>query len=174
MTNRVISTLRPYARNEYADATQVFAEAYSFSSPMLAALVATALALASPASDPQDGISVLVTGAAGRTGKILYKYLKEDKRVGEVRALIYGTGAPKDIQKAKAALNCSKCDSSEGIYYGDVTKPATLTTSFKGIDTVAVTTAVGGAGFSNDTLTKLVEFTAWRTRPRPSWPAPPT
>ena len=125
---------------------------------MLAALVATALALASPGSDPQDGISVLVTGAAGRTGKILYKYLKEDKRVGEVRALIYGTGAPKDIQKAKAALNCSKCDSSEGVYYGDVTKPSTLTTSFKGIDTVAVTTAVGGAGFSNDTLTKLVEF----------------
>ena len=32
--------------------------------------------------------SVLVTGASGRTGYLLYAQLKADKRVGEVRALL--------------------------------------------------------------------------------------
>ena len=31
-------------------------------------------------------LSVLVTGASGRTGKLLFAYLKEDVRIGEVCA----------------------------------------------------------------------------------------
>ena len=68
-----------------------------------------------------DALSVIVTGATGRTGKILYKYLKADPRVGEVRALVYGAagGSPDDRKKAAAALGCSLCDSTEGVYYGE-------------------------------------------------------
>ena len=100
----------------------------------------------------QEGITVLVTGATGRTGKILYKQLKADGRIAQVRALLHGSGSPEEHKKAKAALNCSACDTSEGVYYGDVTIPTSLTAAFHGVDTVAITTAVGGAGFSNDTL----------------------
>ena len=66
-----------------------------------------------------------------------------------------GSGSPEQRKKAAAALNCSACDASEGIFYGDVTVPASLTAAFSGIDTVAITT---GGGFGNDTQTKAVEF----------------
>jgi uncharacterized protein YbjT (DUF2867 family) len=121
-------------------------------------LVAPALAFVPTPTHAQDGISVLVTGAAGRTGKFVYKYLMDDKRIGKVQALVYGTGTDDDKKKAAAALNCTSCDASEGIFYGDVTKPSTLTAAFKGMDTVAIVTAVGSGGFNNDTLTKEVEF----------------
>ena len=93
---------------------------------MLVGLVVTALAVVAPPAQAQDGVSVLVTGATGRTGKILWRYLKADKRIREVRALVYGsgTGSPAERKKAAAALNCSACDSTEGIYYGDVTVPS--------------------------------------------------
>ena len=39
---------------------------------------------------------MLVTGAAGRTGKFVYKYLMDDKRIGKVQALVYGTGTDDD------------------------------------------------------------------------------
>ena len=107
-----------------------------------------------------EGISVVVSGAAGRTGSLLYGYLKADARIGEVRALVFGTGTgtPDERKSAASALNCSKCDASEGIYYGDVTVPSSLAPAFAGMDTVAITTAVGSGGFTNDTLTKEVEF----------------
>ena len=75
----------------------------------------------------------------------------------QVRALVYGSGSgsPEQRKKAAVALNCSACDASEGIFYGDVTVPASLTAAFSGIDTVAITT---GGGFGNDTQTKAVEF----------------
>ena len=127
---------------------------------MLAGLVVTTLAVVAPPTQAQDGVSVLVTGATGRTGKILWQYLKANKRVREVRALVRGsgTGSPSERKKAAEALNCSACDSTEGIYYGDVTVPSSLTAAFHGVDTVAITTAVGSGGFKNDTLTKEVEF----------------
>jgi nucleoside-diphosphate-sugar epimerase len=120
-------------------------------------LFAAAPAFVAP---PKEGLSVLVTGAAGRTGKILYGYLKADSRIKEVRALVYGSGAgsPDERKTAAAALKCTQCDASEGIYYGDVTKLASLTEAFEGMDTVAIVTAAGGGAFNNDTLTKEVEF----------------
>ena len=125
---------------------------------MLALLtLTTVIPSFAPAKD-QAKLSVLVTGAAGRTGELLYAYLKADPRIGQVRALVYGsgTGSPAERQKAKAALNCSACDASEGIFYGDVTVPSSLTAAFDGMDTVAITTAVGG--FGNDTKTREVEL----------------
>ena len=94
---------------------------------------------AAPPKHAQPGLSVLVTGASGRTGKILYAYMKADPRIGEVRALVYGsgTGSAAERQKAAVALNCSACDASEGIFYGDVTAPSSLTAAFDGMDTVA-------------------------------------
>jgi len=105
-----------------------------------------------------QGVTVLVTGATGRTGQFVYAYLKTDSRVGEVRALVHGqgTGSPDERKKAAAALNCSACDSSEGIFYGDVTVPSSLAAAFHGIDTVAITSMVGV--MNNDTLTKEVAF----------------
>lgn len=83
--------------------------------------------------------TVLVTGAAGRTGSLLYQSLKQDSRIGEVRALV------RNVTKAKLVLNCSKCDESEGIYVGDVTKPDTMSAAMTGVDTLAIAAAVGGA-----------------------------
>jgi len=93
---------------------------------------------------------VLVTGATGRTGSLLYAQLKADARVSTVRALV------RNVTKAKQVLGCTKCDPSEGVYVGDVTKPATLSDAMSGIDTVAITTGVGGG--ASPTETKAVEY----------------
>ena len=102
-----------------------------------------------------DGPTVLVTGATGGTGKLLYAQLKADPRVAAVRALV--RPGPGSKEKAKDALNCTACDDSEGVYYGDVTIPTTLQPAFHGVDTVAI---VVGVGFgANQTVQKAVEFT---------------
>ena len=52
-------------------------------------MMSTVLALAfvaPPQQAPPELLSVLVTGASGRTGKLLFAYLKEDVRIGEVCA----------------------------------------------------------------------------------------
>jgi len=103
-----------------------------------------------PAPATSDAPRVIVTGATGRTGSALYARLKADPRVGEVRALV------RNRTKAKAALNCSACDESEGIFIGDVTKPETLAAAFAGIDTVAIAVGVGGS--ASKALMKAVEF----------------
>jgi len=125
--------------------------------PQVLILLAPVLAFTVPLN---QGVSVLVTGATGRTGQILYAYLKTDPRVAEVRALVHGsgTGSPEERKKAAAALNCSACDASDGIFYGDITVPSSLTAAFHGMDTVAITTTTGRGAFGNDTLTKEVDF----------------
>lgn len=85
----------------------------------------------------QAAPSVLVSGATGRTGSILYKLLKASEDIGEVRALVT------NIAAARASLSCDKCDESEGIYTGDVTKPESLTAAVKGINTLAIATGAG-------------------------------
>ena len=119
----------------------------SYLFPMLSALL---VGILGPLTPP----SVIVTGATGGTGSLLYKQLKADPRVGMVRAFIYNTStAHEDAQKI---LNCTICDASEGIYYGDVTVPATLTPAFAGVDTVAI--AVGAPGGSDEDEQKAIEF----------------
>jgi len=94
--------------------------------------------------------SVLVTGATGRTGSLLYQQLKADGRITFVRALV------RNATKAKEVLGCDKCDASEGIYVGDVTKPDSLLDASRGVDTLAIAAGVGG-GASVPTM-KAVEF----------------
>lgn len=82
------------------------------------------------AADP----TVLVSGATGRTGRLVYQQLK-DANVS-TRALV------RNITKARSLLNCGACSAAEGIYEGDVTSPATLSAAaFKGADVLVVATA---------------------------------
>jgi uncharacterized protein YbjT (DUF2867 family) len=83
----------------------------------LAALLLASCSAAAPAT------TVLVTGASGQTGSILYKLLRATPGFS-VRAMVRNT------TKARAALGCDKCDPSEGIYTGDVTNVTTLTAAF--------------------------------------------
>ena len=93
---------------------------------------------------------VIVTGATGRTGALVYANLKADPRIGEVRALV------RNASKAAVVLKCSKCDESEGIYVGDVTVPASLEAAFMGMTTVAI--AVGGAGTKSEKEMRTLEL----------------
>ena len=56
----------------------------------------------------------------------------------KVRALVTS------IDDARAALNCSVCDESEGVYLGDVTNASTLLPAARGVDTVAIAVGVLG------------------------------
>ena len=79
--------------------------------------------------------------------------MKADGRVTEVdvRALVH------NITKVKSALNCSKCDASEGIYEGDVTKPTSLIDAFR--NTTTVTIAGGHPSVASKEELKEIEFT---------------
>jgi len=76
---------------------------------------------------------VLVTGATGRTGVLLYKLLKA-KGVN-VRGLVRNT------TKARFVLGCDKCDASEGIFVGDITKKESLVSAMKGATGLAIVTS---------------------------------
>jgi len=92
--------------------------------------------------------TVIVTGASGRTGSILYKLLKEEEGY-TVRALVH------NVTKAREVINCTKCDATEGVYVGDVTNITTLTEAFSGVDVLA--DLVSGGGSSEDEE-KAVEY----------------
>lgn len=95
------------------------------------ALLAAAAATGA-AEDGKEGLRVLVTGAAGRTGSIVYKLLQADARVAEVRALV------RNVTKARHVLHCVRCDASEGIYVGDVTNKTSLLEPARGLDTLVI------------------------------------
>jgi len=76
---------------------------------------------------------VLVTGATGRTGMLVYNMLKE-QGVG-VRGLV------RNVTKARELLKCDKCDAAEGIFVGDVTKKETLSAAMEGVTALAITTS---------------------------------
>lgn len=102
------------------------------------------------AARPDGGVRVLVTGATGRTGSLLYKLLQSDMRVAEVRGLV------RNITKAREVLGCVRCDASEGIYVGDVTNITTLLEPARDLDTVAI---VAGATFGmTQTEMEAIEF----------------
>eukprot|EP00931_Biecheleriopsis_adriatica_P078901 TRINITY_DN52317_c0_g1_i1.p1 TRINITY_DN52317_c0_g1~~TRINITY_DN52317_c0_g1_i1.p1 ORF type:complete len:277 (+),score=67.90 TRINITY_DN52317_c0_g1_i1:47-832(+) len=110
---------------------------------MLSALLALSCVLGAKST-------VLVTGASGRTGSLLYQALEKDGRLGSVRALV------KNATKAKERLNCSSCDVSEGIFVGDVTDPKTLSAAFDGVDALAI--AVGVYGTEPKKVVEQVEW----------------
>jgi len=68
---------------------------------------------------------VMITGATGRTGALVYNLLKKDGYT--VRGIV------RSVDKAKEVLDCSSCDTSDGIYVGDVTDETTLTTPMEGV-----------------------------------------
>jgi len=92
---------------------------------------------------------VLITGATGRTGKLIYQRMKTFGDF-EVRALV------RNITTARSELNCNKCDQSEGIFQGDVTDLASLIPAAKGCDDLVI--AVGISLTKNMTLVEEVEF----------------
>ncbi len=94
--------------------------------------------------------TVLITGATGRTGSLLYAMLQGDSRVGEVRAFV------RSADKARRVLHCTRCDPSEGIYVGNVNDTLSLATASRGVTTVAI--AVGVSGGSPPSVQKEVEF----------------
>jgi len=76
---------------------------------------------------------VVITGATGHTGALTYNLLKS---LGvEVRGLV------RNVTKAKEVLGCSKCDESEGIFVGDVSKPATLDGVMHNADALVILTS---------------------------------
>jgi len=75
---------------------------------------------------------VTVTGATGHTGSLVYLTLKQQNVT--VRALV------RNVTKAREYLGCNKCDETEGVYVGDVTKPETLVPAMAGATTVVITT----------------------------------
>ncbi|CAJ1362737.1 unnamed protein product, partial [Effrenium voratum] len=92
--------------------------------------------------------SVLVTGATGRSGSLLYHALK-DRQV-PVRALV------RNVTKARERLGCSACDVSEGIYLGDVSDASSLPAAFEGVTHLA--NAVGVFGSEPEKVVKAVEW----------------
>lgn len=96
-----------------------------------------------------DNRTIVVTGATGRTGSATYVLLKQ---MGfNVRGLV------RDIAKAKQILGCSKCDESEGIFVGDITKQSTMGPCMAGADTLVITTAVSSSDMAKQILFDGVE-----------------
>ena len=105
-----------------------------------------ALATAQAITQPPD---VLVTGATGRLGSLLYQQAKADARIGSVRAFVT------NVTRARATLGCQKCDPSEGIYVGDVRNPLALNAAANGVDAVLV--AVGASPSDTPAVAKAIE-----------------
>jgi len=88
------------------------------------------LAVASAWGSPP---TVVVTGATGRTGLLVYGLLKQSGI--NVRAFV------RNATKARDLLECTKCDESEGIFEGDVTKKDSMTAVMKGATALAIATS---------------------------------
>lgn len=76
---------------------------------------------------------VVITGATGHTGSDTYHLLKS--RGVAVRGFV------RNVTKAREVLGCSKCDESEGIFVGDVTKAETLVDVMKGAGGLVIVTS---------------------------------
>jgi len=101
---------------------------------------------------PSSANVVLVTGASGQTGSLIYKRLKQLRgNTNQVRALV------QNVTKARLALGCDKCDASEGIYVGDVTNTSTLEPAMNGVTQLVIAVGVG-EGTTNKTLMQTVEW----------------
>ncbi|CAK9202088.1 unnamed protein product [Sphagnum troendelagicum] len=70
--------------------------------------------------------TVLVTGAGGRTGKIVFEKLKKQPGKFVARGL---------VRTEEASLG------GDGVFVGDITKPESLTPAFEGIDALVIVTS---------------------------------
>mmetsp|Transcript_36064 Transcript_36064/g.59337 ORF Transcript_36064/g.59337 Transcript_36064/m.59337 type:complete len:275 (-) Transcript_36064:70-894(-) len=105
-------------------------------------LIVAAAALAMLA----EGVNrtVVVTGATGRTGSYTYLLLK--KAGVNVRALVRSTS------KAREYLGCSKCDESEGIFIGDITRQESMVPAMTSANGLVITTGKSGSEPAKDIL----------------------
>jgi len=110
-------------------------------------LIPLAFATAHPT---KDATPVLITGATGRTGALLYFELLA--RGVPVRALV------RSADRARAVLGCHACNDSEGIYVGDVTDLSSILPAAKGVTTVAIAVGVSGTDGADDAEIRAVEF----------------
>jgi len=92
---------------------------------------------------------VLVIGAMGRTGSLLYQELK-CRGIDNVRAFV------RDGAKARNILHCEACDESEGIYVGDIRNVTTLMPALRHVHTVAI--ATGASPKNTNQEIKDIEF----------------
>ena len=76
--------------------------------------------------------TILVSGATGRTGVLVYKQLKAAGY--NVRGLV------RNDTKAKQLLDCGNCTEAEGIFVGDVTKEDSMIAAFTDVDRVVIAT----------------------------------
>lgn len=120
----------------------------------LATLNSVADAATTPTTTTTTGVTggVLITGATGRTGSLLYFELLR-RGVPDVRAFV------QHIDRARDILGCTKCDASEGIYVGDVgsTNVDELVRASRGVSVVAI--AVGASPSNTKDEQKSIEFT---------------
>lgn len=95
-----------------------------------------ALALLIAPATPTDSAkkTVVISGATGATGQLLYKRLVAED-VYNVRASV------RNATKARDLLHCTKCDESDGIFEGDVTKPDSLNKVMMGADVLVILTS---------------------------------
>ena len=92
---------------------------------------------------------VLVTGATGRTGVLLYRLLASDPDT-IVRAFV------RSVDKARKELGCKRCDESEGVFVGNITNATALQSAARGATAVAI--AVGVSGSESGAVEREVEF----------------
>lgn len=90
------------------------------------------LVLAAMLSIAADGRVVLVTGATGHTGSMVYLALKAQGVT--VRGLV------RNVTKARAVLGCNACNETDGIFVGDITKKDTMSAAMSGAETLVITT----------------------------------
>lgn len=121
-------------------------------------MLAAALLLCAPLASAR---TVLVTGATGQTGLPAYQWLQQQPDV-TVRALV------RDASKAKEKLGCDKCDESEGIFEGDVTKVETLAAAMTDVDVLLM--AVGSNSHAKEVIFEgtLEQIQAFATAPGPA------
>eukprot|EP00548_Thalassiothrix_antarctica_P016084 CAMPEP_0194178054 /NCGR_PEP_ID=MMETSP0154-20130528/11731_1 /TAXON_ID=1049557 /ORGANISM="Thalassiothrix antarctica, Strain L6-D1" /LENGTH=327 /DNA_ID=CAMNT_0038892871 /DNA_START=166 /DNA_END=1149 /DNA_ORIENTATION=+ len=94
---------------------------------------------------------VIVIGATGRTGSLLYHELKK-RGVDDVRAFV------RDAEKARIKLGCLKCDKTEGIYVGDATIPEDLERAMSNGAVTKLAIAIGASPTALPDIQRKVEF----------------
>ena len=85
--------------------------------------VALATVFASSTAIPTNR-TVVVTGATGRTGVLVYKALQAQGMT--VRAIV------RNVTKARERLGCTACNASDGIFIGDLADSASLAPAMVG------------------------------------------
>jgi len=73
---------------------------------------------------------IVITGATGRTGSLVYESLKNSGK--SVNALV------RSASRAREVLGCGTCDESEGIFIGDIVNKTSLTGVMQDADLLVI------------------------------------